>query len=219
MKPEHSSTCSQKPTSVPYLVLTLHSVSLRLILISPFHLCTDLPSGFFQWHILTKIFNASHTSIMCAACQTHHVFLEVTIQTVLGNEYRVWNFLQSFVTWSLLGPNTLLSTLFSNALIINERQSSTSAQDNTKSSKAFNQKAPSNSWDSATWWTIRLQSRKIHSTCSHFPGKYQVPVLVLGPRRMLGYATAFPIHHLSCNTTYYFHRFQGEHEIDHSHLI
>jgi hypothetical protein len=55
---------------------------------------------------------------------THHVhftFVDLITQTILGEEYRslsssLRSFLHSPNTWSYLGPNILLSTLFSNTL-------------------------------------------------------------------------------------------------------
>src|SRR5215475_2028009 len=56
-----------------------------------------------------------------ATCPAHLILHDLTIRTILGEEYRSFNsslcsFLHSSVTSSLLGPNTLLSTLFSNTL-------------------------------------------------------------------------------------------------------
>jgi len=51
----------------------------------------------------------------------HVILLDFTSRTIFHKEYRslsssLCNFLHFFVTWSPLGPNTLLNTLFSNTL-------------------------------------------------------------------------------------------------------
>jgi hypothetical protein len=58
---------------------------------------------------------------MRATCPTHLILLDFTTRTVLCKEYKslsfqLCNFLHSPVASSLLGPNTLLNTLFSNNL-------------------------------------------------------------------------------------------------------
>ena len=56
-----------------------------------------------------------------ATCPAHLILFNFTTHTIFGKEYRslsssLCNFLHSHVTSSLLGPNTLLNTLFSNTL-------------------------------------------------------------------------------------------------------
>ena len=56
-----------------------------------------------------------------ATCPAHLIRLDFTTRTILGKEYRSFSsslcsFLHSPVKSSLLGPNTLLNTLFSNTL-------------------------------------------------------------------------------------------------------
>ena len=56
-----------------------------------------------------------------ATCHAHLILLDLITRTILGEEYRSFSsslcsFLYSPVTSSLLGPHTLLSTLFSYTL-------------------------------------------------------------------------------------------------------
>ena len=56
-----------------------------------------------------------------ATCPTHLILLDFITHTILGEQYRslsssLCSFLHSPVTSSLLGPNILLNTLFSNTL-------------------------------------------------------------------------------------------------------
>ena len=63
----------------------------------------------------------SLSSPPCAICPAHLIHLDFITRTILGEEYRslsssLNSILHSPVTSSLLGPNILLNTLFSNTL-------------------------------------------------------------------------------------------------------
>ena len=52
---------------------------------------------------------------MLAACRAHPVFHDLITQKIFIEQYKsLCSFLHSFVTLSLLGPNILLNTIFSN---------------------------------------------------------------------------------------------------------
>ena len=66
-------------------------------------------------------YRAQYSSPIRATCPAHLILLDFTTRTKLGKEYRslsssLCNFLHSPATLSLLGPNTVLSTLFSDTL-------------------------------------------------------------------------------------------------------
>ena len=84
------------------------------------HLRLGLPCGLFPSVFPIK---TPHTPLFAirATCPAHLILFDFIIRTILGEEYRslsspLCSFLHSLLTSSLLGPNTLLSTLFSNTL-------------------------------------------------------------------------------------------------------
>ena len=79
------------------------------------------PHGLFLSGFPTKTLCTTLLSSMRAICPAHLILLDFITRTILGEQYRslsssLCNFLHSPVTPSLLGPNILLNTLFSNAL-------------------------------------------------------------------------------------------------------
>ena len=96
-------------------------ISRRSILMLSSHLCLSLPSGLFPSRFPTKILYAPLLSLIRPTCLVHLILLDFITQKILGEGYRslsysLCSFRHSPVTLSLLGPNILLSILFSNTL-------------------------------------------------------------------------------------------------------
>ena len=98
------------------------STSWRYILILYSHVRLSLPCGpFFSQVSPPK--PCVHLSPIRATCPFHPILLDVITWTIFGEEYRslsssLFSFLHSLITSSLLGPNILLRTLFSDTLIL-----------------------------------------------------------------------------------------------------
>ena len=89
-------------------------------LILSFHLRLGCPSGLFHPCIHTKTLYKLLSPIRSIR-PAHLILLDLITRTILGAEYRSFSFslcsfLRSPVTPSVLGPNILYNTLFSNTL-------------------------------------------------------------------------------------------------------
>jgi hypothetical protein len=98
-----------------------HPVPVRSVIILSYHLCLGLLSGLLPPGFSTKILCEFFISSMRAACRTHLILLALVTIIIFVNEYKLWSsslcsLLQPPATSSLLDPDILLTTLFSDIL-------------------------------------------------------------------------------------------------------
>ena len=104
----------------PIQSIYTHPTSWRSILILSAHLPLGLPSGLFPSGFLSKTLFTPSSPIR-DTCPAHLILLGFITHTILGQVYKSFsfslcNFHHSTVTSSLLDPNILLNTMFSNTL-------------------------------------------------------------------------------------------------------
>ena len=102
---------------------SIQSMHTQPILILSYHPRLGLTSGLCPSRFPTKTLYEPLLSNIALHVPSHLSLLDLIPRTLLGGEYRLLssslcNFLHSTLTSSLLGPNIVLSTLFSNTLIL-----------------------------------------------------------------------------------------------------
>ena len=121
MEPESSLPCSQEPAhlSLSWARLIQSTWSqptyFRSSLRSSSHLCLVFSSGLFPSGFPTRTLYIPLLSNKRATCPAHVILLDLSTWITFG-EIHITNLLQPSVTSSLLDPNILLSTLFSDTL-------------------------------------------------------------------------------------------------------
>jgi hypothetical protein len=95
-----------------------HPTSVRFILMLHFHPRLFLQSNLLLSGFSTKTLFAPVLSLILTTCFAHHSLLNLITRIIFGKQYGAWSsFLCSLLHYSLtsffLGPNILLSTLFS----------------------------------------------------------------------------------------------------------
>ena len=96
-----------------------HPTFSRSTLLLSSHLHLGLPSDFFPSGFPTKTLYIPILPPICATCPAYPILLDFIAWKIFGEQIiklSLCSFLHSFVTSSILSPNILLSTLYSNTL-------------------------------------------------------------------------------------------------------
>jgi hypothetical protein len=120
MEPEGSLPHTQEPATCSYpepqqLNRCPHPTTLRSILILSYHLHLDIPNHLLPSGFRTKTVYVPFLSLIRATCPAQLTLLDLITRRIFSEE-QLCVFFYSPVTSSLLGPNSIFSTLFSKTL-------------------------------------------------------------------------------------------------------
>jgi len=112
LKPPFTFLSHINPVHAPYPTSQIST------LILPSHLGLGLPSGLFPSHFPTKTLHEPLLSPICATYPAHLILLDLITPEIFGTHHTALHYVvfSTSIISSLIGPNILRSTLFSNTL-------------------------------------------------------------------------------------------------------